>query len=109
MQEGGLDLAALSPPTLPFLSSHPSSLNPRIPLCVCVCVCVQVLSLHDGAVLCCGISPDGSQLISSGKDEHICVIDCETGEEVFDLDDALDGRGLTVKFSFDGTRVQVRA
>ena len=67
-----------------------------------------VLNLHDGAVLCVSIAPDGSRIISSGRDEHVCVIDCETGDEVFNLDDALDGKGLTVKFSFDGASVQVR-
>jgi WD40 repeat protein len=68
----------------------------------------QVVSAHDGAVLCCSISPDGTRLVSSGTDEHIAVIDVDTGVELFNLDESLDGKGLTAKFSFDGTRVQVR-
>jgi hypothetical protein len=64
--------------------------------------------VHRGPVLCCSISPDGKRFISSGEDEHICIIDCETGAEICSLDEALDGKGLTAKFSFDGTRVQVR-
>ena len=68
---------------------------------------MQVLPVHNGPVLCCSISPDGKRFISSGQDEHICIIDCESGEEVCSLDEALDGQGLTVKYSFDGTRVQV--
>ncbi|KAG1679114.1 hypothetical protein FOA52_000469 [Chlamydomonas sp. UWO 241] len=69
--------------------------------------CMQAIAAHTGPVLCCSISPDGRHVISSGTDEHICVIDVESGEEVFDLDDALDGQALTVKFSFDGSRVQL--
>lgn len=65
------------------------------------------MAAHDGPILCCSICPDGSKVISSGRDEHICIIDCNTGEELYNLDDSLDGKGLTVKFSFDGTRVQV--
>ena len=71
------------------------------------CCFVQVLPVHNGPVLCCSISPDGKRFISSGQDEHICIIDCESGEEICSLDEALDGQGLTVKYSFDGTRVQV--
>ena len=63
--------------------------------------------MHNGPVLCCSISPDGKRFISSGQDEHICIIDCESGEQICSLDEALDGQGLTVKYSFDGSRVQV--
>ncbi len=63
--------------------------------------------MHNGPVLCCSISPSGKHFVSSGQDEHICIVDCATGEIVSTLDDALDGRGLTVKYSFDGTRVQI--
>jgi WD40 repeat protein len=44
---------------------------------------------------------------SSGADEHIVIVDTETGEQLMVLDCALDGQGLTIKFSFDGTRVQI--
>ncbi len=65
------------------------------------------LHVHEGSVLCCSISPSGRHFISSGQDEHICIIDTSTGETVAMLDDALDGLGLTAKFSFDGTRVLI--
>ncbi|GAX75027.1 hypothetical protein CEUSTIGMA_g2473.t1 [Chlamydomonas eustigma] len=68
---------------------------------------MQVLQIHDGPVLSCSISPSGKQFISSGQDEQICIIDCATGERISSLDEALDGKGLTVKYSFDGTRVQI--
>ena len=68
----------------------------------------QVIAAHDGPVLCCTICPDGSRIASSGADEHISIRDAVTGEEILTLDDALDGKGLTIKFSFDGSRLQVR-
>ena len=68
---------------------------------------VQVLPIHNGPVLCVSMSPYGTQFISSGHDEHICIVDCDMGEKICTLDEALDGKGLTAKFSFDGTRVQV--
>jgi WD40 repeat protein len=78
------------------------------PLAVIVIICNnQVLQIHEGPVLCCSISPSGKEFISSGQDEQICIVDCATGEKVSSLDEALDGKGLTVKYSFDGTRVQV--
>ena len=68
---------------------------------------LQVLAIHSGPVLCVSMSPCGTQFISSGQDEHIAVFDCESGEEISCLDEILDGKGLTAKFSFDGTRIQV--
>lgn len=47
------------------------------------------------------------QVATSGADEHIAVLDVETGHELVVLDDALDGRGLTIKFSFDATRLEI--
>ena len=47
------------------------------------------------------------QVASSGADEHIVILDSQTGEELMCLDDAMDGKGLTIKFSFDGTRVEI--
>ncbi len=68
---------------------------------------LKTLSIHHGPVLCCSISPSGKHFISSGQDEHICIVDTLTGETVETLDNALDGRGLTAKYSFDGTRIQI--
>eukprot|EP00798_Chlamydomonas_sp_ICE-L_P018924 gene18924-25488_t len=67
----------------------------------------EVIQAHVGPTICCTISPNGSQVASSGVDEHISIRDCITGEEILSLDDALDGRGMTMKFSFDGTRIQI--
>jgi hypothetical protein len=47
------------------------------------------------------------QVATSGADEHIAILDVRTGQEVMVLDDALDGKGNTIKFSFDGTRIQI--
>eukprot|EP00798_Chlamydomonas_sp_ICE-L_P021487 gene21487-28463_t len=65
---------------------------------------LQVLKPHKGPVLGVTISPDGKSIASAGADEHIAIIDTSTGEEIMSLDDALEGRGMTIKFSFDGTR-----
>ncbi len=40
--------------------------------------------------------------------EHIVILNAFTGEPITNLDDAMDGKGLTIKFSFDGTRLQVK-
>eukprot|EP00798_Chlamydomonas_sp_ICE-L_P018883 gene18883-25441_t len=66
----------------------------------------KIIAAHEGAVLGCSISPDGSMIASSGEDEHISIRDSATGKEILSLDDALDGKGLSIKFSFDGTRLQ---
>ncbi|MEW5305080.1 MAG: hypothetical protein WDW36_007644 [Sanguina aurantia] len=65
------------------------------------------LQVHQGPVLCCSISPDGTKVASSGADEHIVITDAATGLEIMSLDTAMEGKGTTIKFSFDGTRVQV--
>ncbi|KXZ50265.1 hypothetical protein GPECTOR_17g904 [Gonium pectorale] len=67
----------------------------------------QVIPAHDGAVLCCSLSPCGTMVASTGADEHIVVLDVHTGQQLATLDDAMDGKGLTIKFSFDGTRLLV--
>eukprot|EP00798_Chlamydomonas_sp_ICE-L_P006465 gene6465-3099_t len=56
---------------------------------------------HNGSILSGTISPDGSMIASSGTDEHISIRCGKSGKELAALDDALDGKGLTIKFSFD--------
>ncbi|KAG2499706.1 hypothetical protein HYH03_002641 [Edaphochlamys debaryana] len=67
----------------------------------------QVIPAHDGAVLCCSLSPCGTMVASTGADEHIVILDVHTGQQLATLDDAMDGKGLTIKFSFDGTKLLV--
>ncbi|GFR49848.1 hypothetical protein Agub_g11948 [Astrephomene gubernaculifera] len=67
----------------------------------------QVIPAHDGAVMCCSLSPCGTMVASTGADEHIVILDVQTGSQLATLDDAMDGKGMTIKFSFDGTRLLV--
>ncbi|EFJ51236.1 hypothetical protein VOLCADRAFT_88109 [Volvox carteri f. nagariensis] len=67
----------------------------------------QVIPAHDGSVLCCSLSPCGTMVASTGADEHIVILDVHEGRQLASLDDAMDGKGLTIKFSFDGTRLLV--
>ncbi|GIL81855.1 hypothetical protein Vretimale_1435 [Volvox reticuliferus] len=67
----------------------------------------QVIPAHDGSVLCCSLSPCGTMVASTGADEHIVILDVNEGRQLASLDDAMDGKGLTIKFSFDGTRLLV--
>ncbi|KAJ9517002.1 hypothetical protein QJQ45_027353 [Haematococcus lacustris] len=67
----------------------------------------QIVAAHEGPVLCCSVSPDGSKIASSGTDEHIVILDSQSGQELFSLDDAMDGKGMTIKFSFEGSRIEI--
>ncbi|GIL43770.1 hypothetical protein Vafri_1390 [Volvox africanus] len=67
----------------------------------------QVIPAHDGSVLCCSLSPCGTMVASTGADEHIVILDVNEGRQLASLDDAMDGKGLTIKFSFDATRLLV--
>eukprot|EP00798_Chlamydomonas_sp_ICE-L_P019005 gene19005-25590_t len=63
-----------------------------------------VIAVHNGPVLGCTISPDGTRIASSGEDEHISIRDSSNGKELLSLDDALDGKGLTIKLGVGGEK-----